>query len=103
MFIVTCYILVIHLIVDVIHRLSGGTLKLLRKACQSKRMIVWQKLTDKMTDSSPLMAKRESYHYPTFIVLTKKLLPVGRKLPFPLPQSSFRPVSDLKRKLRFYK
>jgi len=66
-------------------------------------MIVWQKLTDKMTDSSPLMAKRESYHYPTFIVLTKKLLPVGRKLPFPLPQSSFRPVSDLKRKLRFYK
>ena len=56
-----------------------------------------------MTDSSPLMAKRESYHYPTIIVLTKKLLPVGRKLPFPLPQSSFRPVSDLKRKLRFYK
>jgi len=82
---------------------AGELLKTLRKACQSKRMIVWQKLTDKMTDSSPLMAKRESYHYPTFIVLTKKLLPVGRKLPFPLPQSSFRPVSDLKRKLRFYK
>ena len=36
MFIVTCYILVIHLIVDVTRHFSGGTLKLLRKACQSK-------------------------------------------------------------------
>ncbi|KXT36738.1 hypothetical protein HMPREF2534_02800 [Bacteroides thetaiotaomicron] len=30
----------------------------MRKVCQSKIMIVWQKLTDKMTDNRLLMAKK---------------------------------------------